>query len=107
MFAAFVVSVVADAASPETAAEVMAMLVGVTPDTCPCALVVITGTVDAEPYVPAVPIFAEATVSTYVLLAISLPTEGVVETVPPVKVAVVAFSVSNTLCTVFVPVVSK
>ena len=43
---------------PETAAPEMEMAVGVTPVTWPCALVVITGTEDAEPYVPAVPMLA-------------------------------------------------
>jgi hypothetical protein len=58
MFVASVVSVVAEAAKPETAAEEMAIPVGATPVTCPCALVVKTGTDDAEPYVPAVPVLA-------------------------------------------------
>jgi hypothetical protein len=49
MLDATVVFVVADAASPETAADVMAIPVFVTLDTCPCALVTNTGTVDAEP----------------------------------------------------------
>lgn len=40
---------------PDTAAPVMAMAVGVTLVTCPCAFVTNTGTEDAEPYVPAVP----------------------------------------------------
>jgi hypothetical protein len=56
MLAASVVSVVAEAASPETAAEEMAIPVFVTDVTCPCALVTKTGTLDAEPYVPAVPV---------------------------------------------------
>ena len=43
---------------PETAEPLMAMAVGVTPVTWPCAFVVITGTDDAEPYVPAVPMLA-------------------------------------------------
>lgn len=49
ILAALVVSVVADAARPDTAAEVMAMPVFVTLVTCPCALVVSTGTLDADP----------------------------------------------------------
>jgi hypothetical protein len=51
---AFVVSVVAEAARPDTAAEVIAMLVFVTPVACPCAFTAITGTCEAEPYVAAV-----------------------------------------------------
>ena len=43
---------------PETAEPLMAIAVGVTPVTWPCALVVITGTDEAEPYVPAVPMLA-------------------------------------------------
>jgi hypothetical protein len=58
MLAALVVSVVAEAARPETAAEEMAIPVFVTEVTCPCALVTKTGTLDAEPYVPAVPVLA-------------------------------------------------
>lgn len=57
MLDAFVVSVVAEAAKPETAAEEMAIAVLVTEVTCPCALVTNTGTEEAEPYVPAVPVF--------------------------------------------------
>ena len=57
MFAAFVVSVVAEAARPDTAAEVIEIAVLVTPVTCPWAFVVSTGTEEAEPYVPAVPVF--------------------------------------------------
>jgi hypothetical protein len=49
IFAAFVVSVVAEAAKPETAAEVIAIPVLVTLVTCPWALVTKTGTFDAEP----------------------------------------------------------
>ena len=56
MLAALVVSVVADAARPETDAAEIAIAVGVTLVTCPLALVVMTGTDDAEPYVPAVPV---------------------------------------------------
>jgi hypothetical protein len=58
MFDASVVSVVADGAKPETAVEEMAIPVFVTDVTCPCALVAKTGTDDAEPYVPAVPVLA-------------------------------------------------
>jgi hypothetical protein len=58
MLFAFVVSVVADAAKPDTAADEIAILVGVTPVTWPCALVVKTGTEFAPPYVPAVPVLA-------------------------------------------------
>jgi hypothetical protein len=49
IFAALVVSVVAEAARPDTAADVIAIAVGVTPDTCPLAFVVMTGTEEAEP----------------------------------------------------------
>jgi len=55
IFDATVVSVVADAASPETAADVIAIPVFVTLVTCPCALVTKTGTLEDVPYVPAVP----------------------------------------------------
>ena len=55
---ALVVSVVAEAAKPETAPDAMAIPVGVTLVTCPCALVVKTGTEAAPPYVPAVPVLA-------------------------------------------------
>jgi hypothetical protein len=58
MFEASVVSVVAEAAKPETAAEEIAIPVFVTDVTWPCALVIKTGTDDAEPYVPAVPVLA-------------------------------------------------
>jgi hypothetical protein len=44
MFEALVVSVVAEAAKPETAVDVIPMAVFVTAVTCPCALVVNTGT---------------------------------------------------------------
>jgi hypothetical protein len=49
MLDALVVSVVAEAARPETAAAAIAIAVGVTLVTCPCALVAKTGTLDAEP----------------------------------------------------------
>jgi hypothetical protein len=51
MFAALVVSVVAEAASPETAPDAMAIVVFVALVICPCALTAMTGTIDAEPYV--------------------------------------------------------
>ena len=43
---------------PETAPDAMAIPVFVTDVTWPCALVTKTGTDDAEPYVPAVPVLA-------------------------------------------------
>jgi len=49
IFDASVVSVVADAARPDTAADVIAIAVFVTEVTCPCALVTKTGTLDADP----------------------------------------------------------
>jgi hypothetical protein len=58
IFEALVVSVVAEAAKPETAPDAMAIPVFVTDVTWPCALVTNTGTLEAEPYVPAVPVLA-------------------------------------------------
>lgn len=49
MFAALVVSVVADAAKPDTAPAAIAIAVFVTEVSWPCAFTAKTGTWDAEP----------------------------------------------------------
>ena len=54
MFVALVVSVVAEAANPDTAPEAIAIEVLTTEVSWPCAFTVKTGTCEAEPYVAAV-----------------------------------------------------